>query len=52
MPPAADATCRYTADWISVKLTWNLAVDTAEHDALSHLAHGCPDQAIDHIPVP
>lgn len=35
MPPAADATCWHTADWLSVKLTWELSVDTAERDALA-----------------
>lgn len=52
MPPAADATCRYTADWISVKLTWGLSVDPAERDALTRLAESCPDQDIPYTPVP
>ncbi|SEG85656.1 Protein of unknown function [Actinacidiphila yanglinensis] len=51
MPPAADATCRYTADWISVKLTWGLAVDPAEHDALAEFAANCPDQDITYTPT-
>lgn len=51
MPLASDATCRYTADWISVKLTWALAVDNAEHDALTRLAASCPDQDIVYTPV-
>jgi len=52
MPPSPDATCRYTADWISVKLTWNLAVDPAERDALNRLADSCPDQDITYTPAP
>jgi hypothetical protein len=52
MPPAADATCRYTADWISVKLTWQLAVDPAERDALTRFAEACPDQDITYTPAP
>ena len=51
MPPAPDAACRYTVDWISVKLTWGLAVDPAEHDALARLAASCPDQDIVYTPV-
>lgn len=52
MPPAPDAICRYTADWISVKLTWGLAVDSPERDALTQLADGCPDQEIFYTPAP
>jgi len=51
MPPAADATCRYTADWISVKLTWGLTIDPAERTALTTLADNCPDQSIDYTPT-
>ncbi|CAG6397592.1 HNH endonuclease family protein [Streptomyces cocklensis] len=52
MPPAPDATCRYTADWISVKLTWDLTIDPAERDALDRLASACPDQDITYTPAP
>ncbi|MBM9506817.1 HNH endonuclease family protein [Actinacidiphila acididurans] len=52
MPPSAGATCRYTADWLSVKLTWGLSIDAAEHDALDELAADCPDQDIVYSPVP
>nr|WSX75764.1 HNH endonuclease family protein [Streptomyces sp. NBC_00899] len=52
MPPAPDATCHYVADWISVKLTWELTIDPAEHDALDRLAGSCPDQDITYTPAP
>jgi hypothetical protein len=52
MPPAPDATCRYTSDWISVKLTWDLSIDPAERDALNRLADACPDQDITYTPAP
>ncbi|MFC4034689.1 HNH endonuclease family protein [Streptomyces polygonati] len=52
MPPSPDATCRYTADWISVKLTWQLTIDPAEHDTLTRLADSCPDQDITYTPAP
>ena len=34
MPPHAPATCRYLADWVSVKLRWKLSVDTAERSSM------------------
>ena len=34
MPPHAPATCRYLADWVSVKLRWKLSVDTAERSSI------------------
>lgn len=52
MPPSSAATCRYTADWLSVKLTWNLSIDSAEHEALARLADGCADQDIVYAPAP
>jgi hypothetical protein len=51
MPPAAEAACRYTADWISVKLAWDLSVNTAERDALRELAASCPDREIAYTPA-
>lgn len=38
--------CRYVGDWVAVKLRWRLTVDTAEHDALTDLASGCPNDTI------
>ena len=34
MPPYAPATCRYLADWVSVKIRWRLSVDTAERSSI------------------
>ena len=35
MPPYAGATCRYLADWVSVKLRWRLSVDPAERSSIA-----------------
>ncbi|MFG1811061.1 DUF1524 domain-containing protein [Streptomyces sp. NPDC049040] len=51
MPPSPDATCRYTADWISVKRTWGLSIDQPEQDALTRPAASCPDQDIAYTPA-
>jgi len=34
MPPHAPATCRYLADWVSVKIRWKLSIDTAERSSI------------------
>lgn len=52
MPPSPATTCRYTADWLSVKLTWNLSIDTPEREALTRLADSCADQDIVYTPAP
>lgn len=35
MPPSLGATCRYLADWVSVKLRWKLSVDAAERSSIA-----------------
>lgn len=34
MPPYEPATCRYLADWVSVKIRWKLSVDTVERSSI------------------
>ncbi|MBZ3904427.1 HNH endonuclease family protein [Streptomyces griseiscabiei] len=46
MPPAASATCRYIADWVTVKTRWGLTADPAEHAAITRIAGGCDDPLI------
>jgi len=46
LPPHAAARCRYTGDWVAVKIRWGLSVDRAELDALTSLADQCPDTTI------
>jgi hypothetical protein len=41
MPPAPDAECQYLSDWVSTKLRWGLAADTAEVAALFRDAEDC-----------
>ncbi|MFF9025657.1 HNH endonuclease family protein [Streptomyces eurythermus] len=41
MPSAASATCRYIADWVTVKTRWGLTADPAEHAALQKTAARC-----------
>lgn len=47
LPPAAGSRCRYTSEWVQVKYRWHLAVDPVERDALTTLAAGCGDPAVD-----
>ncbi|QFZ20449.1 HNH endonuclease family protein [Saccharothrix syringae] len=46
LPPHRPAVCRYLVAWVTVKIRWTLAVDPAEHDVLTELAAGCPDEPI------
>lgn len=34
LPPYAPATCRYLADWVSVKIRWKLSVNAAERSSI------------------
>lgn len=52
IPPLADARCTYTADWVATKLRWQLAVDDRERGALTELAAGCGQEAVDYEPAP
>jgi hypothetical protein len=52
LPPAADARCRWAAEWVSTKLRWSLAADDAEVAALRVLADACPQQTAEYEPVP
>ena len=42
LPPHPAARCTYLADWITVKTTWKLTINPAEHTALHDLAADCP----------
>ncbi|MER7195555.1 HNH endonuclease family protein [Streptomyces flaveolus] len=46
LPPAAEAHCRYVAEWVGMKLRWALSVDEAEVAALAEAAAACPDQYV------
>lgn len=35
MPPYAPATCRYLADWVSIKIRWKLSVNTTERSSIA-----------------
>ncbi|MGK5696969.1 HNH endonuclease family protein [Streptomyces sp. URMC 128] len=52
LPPAADAHCRYAAEWVSTKLRWSLAADNAEVAALRELADACPQQTVEYELAP
>lgn len=52
MPPAKDATCTYTTDWVATKLRWQLTADRAEAKALLRTAKGCPDATVRYTPAP
>ncbi|WP_448192924.1 HNH endonuclease family protein [Azospirillum sp. sgz301742] len=41
MPPDHTQLCRYVADWVAVKLRWELAMDTPERAAVSSVLAGC-----------
>ena len=42
-PEASAGWCRYAADWVSVKLKWELTVTTIEVDALEEMLSTCDD---------
>lgn len=50
-PPAADAHCRYAAEWVATKLRWSLTADEAELAALHELAGGCLSQNVAYEPA-
>ncbi|MEU1918344.1 HNH endonuclease family protein [Streptomyces massasporeus] len=52
LPPAADAHCRYAAEWVATKLRWDLAADEGELAALGELADVCPGQTVEYEVVP
>ena len=41
LPPEESAHCWYAAAWITVKVRWDLTVDSAEADTLRRLIAGC-----------
>ncbi|MFJ2926611.1 HNH endonuclease family protein [Streptomyces massasporeus] len=51
LPPAADAHCRYAAEWVATKLRWSLTADEAELTALRALAGDCPLQNVEYEPA-
>lgn len=51
LPPAADALCRYAAEWVATKLRWSLTADEAELAALHAPASDCPSQNVAYEPA-
>ncbi|MFJ8232792.1 HNH endonuclease family protein [Streptomyces sp. NPDC094448] len=52
LPPAADALCHYTSDWLATKLRWRLSIDGAEQKALYRLAAGCQGDQVTYTVAP
>ncbi|MFC9131927.1 HNH endonuclease family protein [Streptomyces sp. NPDC057099] len=52
LPPAADAHCRYAAEWVGTKLRWTLTADETELAALRELAVDCPLQTVQYELAP
>ena len=40
LPPLADQSCRYVAEWVVVKYRWNLLVDSTERAAMDDILVG------------
>ncbi|MFF9458678.1 HNH endonuclease family protein [Streptomyces flaveolus] len=51
LPPAAEAHCRYAAEWVGTKLRWALSADETEVAALAEAAAACPDQNVTYEPA-
>ncbi|MFD8737454.1 HNH endonuclease family protein [Streptomyces sp. NPDC059618] len=51
LPVPADR-CTYAADWVADKLRWSLTADSAERDALTHLAEACPATTVTYEQAP
>jgi len=43
LPPLAGVRCEYAADWLAIKVRWNLAIDPRERAVLEPMARDCPD---------
>ncbi|MGC0211917.1 HNH endonuclease family protein [Streptomyces levis] len=52
LPPAAEAHCRYAAEWVATKLRWSLTADEPEIAALRDLGDKCPLQDVTYEPAP
>ncbi|MFE1840620.1 HNH endonuclease family protein [Streptomyces sviceus] len=46
LPPYAAYRCRYLADWMAVKLRWQLAVDDRERQVLTENLADCPNEPV------
>ncbi|MFE5112901.1 HNH endonuclease family protein [Streptomyces sp. NPDC056663] len=46
MPPFEGDRCDYVADWIAVKVRWQLAIDPSEEATLAENATRCPDSPV------
>ncbi|MER8226133.1 HNH endonuclease family protein [Streptomyces sp. NPDC094143] len=51
-PPAAEAHCRYAAEWVATKLRWSLTADEPEIAVLRDLGDRCPLQDVAYEPAP
>lgn len=51
MPPLVSVRCTYLADWLAIKVRWNLGMDARERDFIEPIARGCPDRR-PVVPVP
>ncbi|WDG29571.1 HNH endonuclease family protein [Streptomyces sp. CA-278952] len=52
MPPSPEVQCRYTAEWVSTKLRWQLTADDRELEALKVYAEGpCEDAIVRYAPA-
>jgi hypothetical protein len=41
LPPSGKALCQYITDWVTVKATWGLTMDQAEHTVTARLVEQC-----------
>ncbi|WP_407077293.1 GmrSD restriction endonuclease domain-containing protein [Streptomyces coeruleorubidus] len=46
LPPAEAYRCEYLADWVAVKVRWQLAVDDVERQALTDGMANCPNEPV------
>ena len=51
LPPDESAHCWYAAAWITVKVRWDLTVDSAEADTLRSLIAGCDGDPAEPAPA-
>ncbi|MFJ6148973.1 DUF1524 domain-containing protein [Streptomyces anulatus] len=52
MPPSPEVQCRYTGEWVSTKLRWQLTADDRELEALKVYAEGpCEDTIVRYAPA-
>lgn len=50
LPVDRDVACRFVADWVAIKASWDLSVDQAERDAIVLTLEDCDERMVTLVP--